>query len=149
MRDARTSCDPISIVRQVPNGKPSWLMSSRVTDWTISRDVSDYATIFGSRQPAYFIIGNQTDSTYTGDFFGTLQLTFYGTDAQTPAIAAPDAVIGLNSAVDRGLPTRSGGQPVSSHNRLLTTMGAVAVAALFAAARLAKLRPRTTPADEA
>jgi hypothetical protein len=84
------------------------------TDWTISRDVSEYASIFSSPQPAYFIIGNQTDSTYTGDFFGTLQLTFYGTDAQTPAIAGPDAVIGLNSGVDRGLPTRSGDRPVSS-----------------------------------
>ena len=84
------------------------------TDWTISRDVSEYASILSSPQPAYFIIGNQTDGTYTGDFFGTLQLTFYGTDAHTPAIAGPDEVIGLNSEVDRGLPTRSGDQPVSS-----------------------------------
>jgi hypothetical protein len=84
------------------------------TDWTISRDVSDYAPVLTAPQPAYFIIGNQTDSTYTGDFFGTLQLTFYGTGAAAPAISGPDDVIGLNSQVDRGLPTRSGDQPLSS-----------------------------------
>jgi hypothetical protein len=84
------------------------------TDWTISRDVSQYASVLTDTQPAYFIIGNQTDSTYTGDFFGTLQLTFYGVDAKTPAITAPDDVIGLNGEVNRGLPTRSGDTPLTS-----------------------------------
>ena len=84
------------------------------TDWTIQRDVTAYSSVLGTRQPAYFIIGNQTDSTYTGDFYGTLSLTFYSTDDNSPAAVAPDQVIGLNTAVDRGLPTRSGDQPVTS-----------------------------------
>lgn len=84
------------------------------TDWTIQRDVTAYSSILGTRQPTYFIIGNQTDSTYTGDFYGTLSLTFYATDAKTPAAVVPDQVVGLNSAVNRGLPTRSGDQPVTS-----------------------------------
>lgn len=84
------------------------------TDWTIQRDVTAYSSILGTRQPTYFIIGNQTDGTYTGDFYGSLSLTFYSTDATTPAATAPDQVIGLNSAVNRGLPTRGGDQPVTS-----------------------------------
>ena len=84
------------------------------TDWTIQRDVTAYSSILGATQPTYFIIGNQTDSTYTGDFYGTLSLTFYATDAKTPAAVTPDKVIGLNAAVNRGLPTRSGDKPVNS-----------------------------------
>jgi hypothetical protein len=80
------------------------------TDWSIQRDITAYSSVLRSRQPAYFIIGNQTDGTYTGDFFGTLSLTFYsGAPATTP-----DAVIGLSPGVDRGLPTRSGDQPLTS-----------------------------------
>lgn len=84
------------------------------TDWTIQRDVTAYSSVLTMRQPTYFIIGNQTDSTYTGDFYGTLSLTFYGTDATNPVPAGPDEVLGLNAAVNRGLPTRSGDQPVTS-----------------------------------
>jgi hypothetical protein len=84
------------------------------TDWSIQRDVTRYASVLTSQQPAYFIIGNQTDSTYTGDFFGSLSLTFYAATADAPAAAAPDVVIGLNPGVDRGLPTRSGDQPLTS-----------------------------------
>jgi hypothetical protein len=81
------------------------------TDWTVSRDVTPYSAVLRSRQPAYFVIGNQTDATYTGDFFGSLSLTFYG----GPAPSVPDVVLGLNDEVQRGLPTRSGDQPVTSH----------------------------------
>jgi hypothetical protein len=84
------------------------------TDWTIQRDVTQYASLLGTAQPTYFIIGNQTDGTYTGDFYGTLSLTFYGVGATAPAATPPDQVVGLNSAVDRGLPTRSGDKPLTS-----------------------------------
>ena len=84
------------------------------TSWTIQRDVTRYAALFGSRQPTYFIVGNQTDATYTGDFYGSLSLTFYGVDATTPAASTPDRVVGLNPGVDRGLPTRSGDRPLTS-----------------------------------
>ena len=47
------------------------------TDWSIQRDVTAYTSVLTRAQPTYFIIGNQTDSTYTGDFYGTLSLTFY------------------------------------------------------------------------
>jgi hypothetical protein len=84
------------------------------TDWSIQRDVTSYASIFGTTQPTYFIIGNQTDGTYTGDFYGTLSLTFYAVGAGAPRAAAADRVIGLNAEVNRGLPTRSGDRPVVS-----------------------------------
>jgi hypothetical protein len=79
------------------------------TDWSIQRDVTEYASLLSTSEPTYFIIGNQTDGTYTGDFYGTLSLTFYAGTAQVP-----DRVIGLNPGVDRGLPTRSGDQPLTS-----------------------------------
>ncbi|MDT7540043.1 MAG: hypothetical protein QOI82_3628 [Actinomycetota bacterium] len=84
------------------------------TDWSIQRDVTSYASILGTTQPTYFIIGNQTDGTYTGDFYGTLSLTFYGVGASAPAASGADRVIGLNAEVNRGLPTRSGDKPVTS-----------------------------------
>ena len=84
------------------------------TSWTIQRDVTRYASLLSTRQPTYFIIGNQTDSKYTGDFYGTLSLTFYGVDATAPTASTPDQVVGLNPGVDRGLPTRSADQPLTS-----------------------------------
>ncbi|MDX6199483.1 MAG: hypothetical protein QOJ79_2634 [Actinomycetota bacterium] len=88
------------------------------TDWSIQRDVTSYASIFGSTQPTYFIIGNQTDGTYTGDFYGTLSLTFYGVGSSAPRQTGADRVIGLNAEVSRGLPTRSGDRPVVSSVRI-------------------------------
>ncbi len=84
------------------------------TDWSIQRDVTDYASVLTERQPAYFIIGNQTDGTYTGDFYGTLSFTFYSTGANAPAAVSADRVLGLSPGVDRGLPTRSGDKPLTS-----------------------------------
>jgi hypothetical protein len=84
------------------------------TDWSIQRDITSYASLLTTTQPTYFIIGNQTDGTYTGDFYGTLSLTFYGVGAGAPAASPADRVIGLNTEVNRGLPTRSGDRPVTS-----------------------------------
>ncbi len=84
------------------------------TDWTIQRDVTQYGSVLRTRQPTYFIIGNQTDGTYTGDFYGTLSLTFYGTSHTAPAAAGADQVVGLNLGVNRGLPTRSADKPLTS-----------------------------------
>ncbi len=85
------------------------------TDWSIQRDVTAYASLLRSRQPTYFIIGNQTDATYTGDFYGSLSLTFYGASATSPAATTPDRVVGLSPGLSRGLPTRSGDIPLTSH----------------------------------
>ncbi|MGZ6826320.1 MAG: peptide-N4-asparagine amidase, partial [Mycobacteriales bacterium] len=79
------------------------------TTWSVQRDVTAYSSLLAQRQPVYFIIGNQTDSTYTGDFYGTLSLTFYRGTA-----TVPDRVLGLNPGVDRGLPTRSKDAPLVS-----------------------------------
>ena len=80
------------------------------TSWTISRDVTDYAPVLAHVQPAYFIIGNQTDGTYTGDFYGTLRLDFYAGTAPS----GPDQVLGISPGVDKGLPTRSNDAPLTS-----------------------------------
>lgn len=80
------------------------------TDWSIQRDVTAYSRLLASRQPTYFIIGNQTDGTYTGDFFGSLSLTFYGGSAT----GVPDQVVGISPGVNRGLPTRSKDEPLTS-----------------------------------
>jgi hypothetical protein len=80
------------------------------TSWSIQRDVTGYASVLAKKQPAYFIIGNQTDGTYTGDFYGTLTFDFY--KGTTPVVA--DQVIGLSPGVDKGLPTRSNDKPLTS-----------------------------------
>jgi hypothetical protein len=86
---------------------------SGTTTWSIQRDVTAYSSVLASRQPAYFIIGNQTDGTYTGDFYGTLSLTFYR--GAVPAVpSVPDRVLGLSPGVNRGLPTRSNDAPLTS-----------------------------------
>ena len=78
---------------------------SASTSWSIQRDVSEDASLFTSTQPTYFIIGNQTDSTYTGIFYGTLSLTFYSVGAGAPQAAAADKVVGLTTPLNRGIPT--------------------------------------------
>ena len=83
------------------------------TDWTIQRDVTAYAGVLTQRQPTYFIIGNQTDDTYTGDFYGSLALTFYAVGATAPAAPTP-TVIGLNEQLNRGLPTVSAGKQLTT-----------------------------------
>ena len=75
------------------------------TDWTIQRDVTADANILTQTQPTYFIIGNQTDGTYTGDFYGTLSLTFYGVGAGAPAASPADQVQSLTPYENRGNPS--------------------------------------------
>ena len=66
------------------------------TSWSVQRDVTDVSSLLTSRQPTYFIIGNQTDATYTGIFYGTLSLSFYAAGAGTTALPAADAVVPLS-----------------------------------------------------
>ena len=80
------------------------------TSWSIQRDVTEYSSVLAATQPAYFIIGNQTDGTYTGDFYGTLTFDFYKGTA--PVVA--DRVIGISPGVNKGLPTRSDDKPLTS-----------------------------------
>ena len=63
--------------------------------WEVQRDVTQYAALLATPQPVFFQLGNQTDSTYTGLFHGTLKFTYYETAPDTPAAAHPDAVLSL------------------------------------------------------
>jgi Peptide N-acetyl-beta-D-glucosaminyl asparaginase amidase A len=63
--------------------------------WEVKRDVTQYAALLAGDQPIYFQLGNQTDSTYTGLFHGTLKFTYYETAPGTPAGEHADAVLSL------------------------------------------------------
>jgi hypothetical protein len=77
--------------------------------WQVQRDVTQYAPLLAGPQPVMFQLGNQTDSTYTGLFHGTLQFTYYETASGTPAGHHADAVLSL--------PLRSLGAPADRLSR--------------------------------
>jgi hypothetical protein len=76
------------------------------TTWSIQRDVTSYSSLFDRAQPVWFQIGNVTDGTYTGIFYGTVSLTFWSTSAASPAAASPDLVVPLSAVAPsaRNLP---------------------------------------------
>ena len=85
------------------------------TTWTIQRDVTAYASLLRRPQPVWFQIGNVTDGTYTGVFYGTVSLTFWGADRTTPRASTPDLVVPLSGVepTARNLP-----YVTSPHQRL-------------------------------
>jgi hypothetical protein len=68
--------------------------------WTAQRDVSQYAALLAQPQGVSIDLGNVVDATYTGIYVSTATLTFYRTGPTAPAVAAPDWVLGVHSAVD-------------------------------------------------
>lgn len=63
------------------------------TTWKVQRDVTDATATLMAPQPVVFGIGNVVTSTYTGIFYGTLQLTFYRAGGTTPVADHPDVVL--------------------------------------------------------
>ncbi|AKU17249.1 hypothetical protein VV02_17655 [Luteipulveratus mongoliensis] len=61
-------------------------------EWSVERDVTDYATLLRSPQEVQMSIGNVVDDTYTGVLDVTVDLTFYGTSARWPAAKGAEQV---------------------------------------------------------
>lgn len=66
--------------------------------WTVQRDVTDISALLTTRQPVQVELDNVNDSTYTGVYHTLLSLTFYATDARTPAGPHPDRLLPISSA---------------------------------------------------
>ena len=70
---------------------------SNASTWTVQRDVTDLTALLLTRQPVQVELDNVNDSTYTGVYHTLVSLTFYQTDATTPAGPHPDRVLPISS----------------------------------------------------
>ncbi|HVT34596.1 MAG TPA: peptide-N4-asparagine amidase [Nevskiaceae bacterium] len=70
--------------------EPASEVPNALTHWHIDTDVSRYAGLLAGDQPITAILNNINDATYTGQYQVDLSLTFYATDANTPAAKVPD-----------------------------------------------------------
>ena len=97
--------------------------TGNASTWTVQRDVTDISALLRARQPVQVELDNVNDSTYTGVYHTVVSLTFYETDAHTPAGAHPDRVLPVSSD-GKGGPMltiskngqRSGASVVFPHN---------------------------------
>jgi len=71
--------------------------TGNASTWTVQRDVTDITALLRTPQPVQVELDNVNDSTYTGVYHTLLSLTFYATDAHTPAGPHPDAVLPVSS----------------------------------------------------
>jgi len=71
--------------------------TGNASTWTVRRDVTDLTPLLRTSQPVQVELDNVNDSTYTGVYHTLLSLTFYGTDAHTPAGPHPDRVLPISS----------------------------------------------------
>lgn len=65
--------------------------------WTVQRDVTEYSALLAAAQPVIVELDNVTDTTYTGVYHTTVDLTFYETGASAPAPETPDFVAPVSS----------------------------------------------------
>jgi hypothetical protein len=65
--------------------------------WTVQRDVTDITALLRTPQPVQVELDNVNDSTYTGVYHTLVSLTFYRTDAHTPAGPHADRVLPVSS----------------------------------------------------
>jgi hypothetical protein len=71
-------------------------------DWTVERDVTEYASIFGSPSTGQASVYNIVNSQYTGVILGHAELDFYPATSQFPAGQAADAVYPLSGGPNGG-----------------------------------------------
>jgi hypothetical protein len=71
--------------------------TGNATTWTVQRDVTDITALLAKPQPVQVELDNVNDKTYTGVYHTLLSLTFYVTDAHTPAGPHPDVVVPVSS----------------------------------------------------
>jgi Peptide N-acetyl-beta-D-glucosaminyl asparaginase amidase A len=65
--------------------------------WHVEKDVSEYAAVLRQPQPVVVDLGNLVNSTYTGVFHITLDLTFYESDREHPGAGAPSQVVPIST----------------------------------------------------
>jgi hypothetical protein len=69
-------------------------------EWTIQRDVSEYASIFAQAGEGQAAVYNIVNNTYTGVIYGRAELDFYPATKQFPAAQSADAVYPMaNSSI--------------------------------------------------
>lgn len=74
--------------------------SNASPQWTIQRDVSEYAPIFAQAGEGQAAVYNVVNNTYTGIIYGTAELLFYPATKQFPAAQSADAVYPMaNSSI--------------------------------------------------
>lgn len=61
-------------------------------EWTVERDVTDYAPLLRTPQDVQMYLGNTVNETYTGIFDVTVDLTFYATSPSWPAAKTAEQV---------------------------------------------------------
>lgn len=82
--------------------------------WQVQADVSDFADWLQSDQTVTGILNNAHWDGYFGIYYVQLTLSFYATDANHPAIDAPDYIGVLYPKDAQGLPTNHGGSGYGS-----------------------------------
>ncbi len=66
-------------------------------EWTVERDVTEYAPIFAQASTGQASVYNIVNSQYTGIIYGSAELDFYPATTQFPAGQAADAVYPLSA----------------------------------------------------
>lgn len=70
--------------------------------WTIERDVTEYAPILAQGSTGQASVYNIVNSQYTGVIYGTAELDFYPASSQNPAATTADAVYPLSGGPNGG-----------------------------------------------
>lgn len=70
--------------------------------WTVQRDVTEYAPIFAQASTGQASVYNIVNSQYTGIIYGTAELDFYPASSQYPAAQTADAVYPLAAGTNGG-----------------------------------------------
>jgi len=71
--------------------------SSAGRSWHVERDVTDYASLFGSTQTGAVDLGNTVNATYTGVLTGSADLELYPLERGDSAPTTADAVLPLSA----------------------------------------------------
>ncbi|HVR46470.1 MAG TPA: peptide-N4-asparagine amidase [Candidatus Binatia bacterium] len=71
-------------------------------EWTVERDVSEYAPIFAQKSTGQASVYNIVNTQYTGIIYGSAELDFYPATSQYPAAHAADAVYPLSGGPTGG-----------------------------------------------
>jgi hypothetical protein len=70
--------------------------------WTVERDVTEYAPIFAQGSTGQASVYNIVNSQYTGVIYGTAELDFYPANSQYPPAVVADGVYPLSGGPDGG-----------------------------------------------
>ena len=70
--------------------------SKSAPEWSVQRDLTDYAELLRTGQDGKVSLGNLVDSRYTGILSGSAEIDFYPPDKSNPPADSADLIIPLN-----------------------------------------------------